>query len=49
LKAVFEVIPEEGLLLTEIADGVTVQEVVDSTGCMFKVSPDLKPMGQISV
>ncbi|XP_032786788.1 succinyl-CoA:3-ketoacid coenzyme A transferase 1, mitochondrial [Daphnia magna] len=48
-KAVFEVVKERGLVLTELAEGVTVQEVVDSTGCMFEVSPDLKPMGQISV
>jgi len=48
-KAVFEVDAEQGLTLTEIGEGVTVQEVVDATGCMFKVSPDLKPMGQISV
>ena len=48
-KAVFEVKPEVGLVLTELAEGVTVQEVIDSTGCMFEVSPDLKPMGQVSV
>lgn len=48
-QAVFEVVEERGLVLTELADGVTVQEVVDATGCMFEVSPELKPMGQISV
>ncbi|EFX89209.1 hypothetical protein DAPPUDRAFT_220335 [Daphnia pulex] len=48
-KAVFEVAKGRGLVLTELAEGVTVQEVVDATGCMFEVSPDLKPMGQISV
>lgn len=49
LKAVFEVDKEDGLTLTEIADGVSLQEVVDCTGCMFQVSPDLKPMDQIIV
>jgi 3-oxoacid CoA-transferase len=48
-QAVFEVAKGRGLVLTELAEGVTVQEVVDATGCMFEVSPDLKPMGQISV
>lgn len=36
-KCVFEVDPENGLTLTELADGVTVEEVVTSTGCEFKV------------
>lgn len=45
----FEVVADRGLVLTEIAEGATVQEVVDATGCMFEVSPDLKPMGQISI
>jgi len=48
-KAVFEVDAESGLTLIEIADGVTVQDVVLNTGCLFQVSPALKPMGQISV
>lgn len=48
-KAVFEVNQETGLTLTEIAEGVTIQDVVDNTGCLFEVSPDLKPMGQINV
>lgn len=46
-KGVFEVDSEEGLTLTEIADGVSVQDIIDSTGCPFKVSEQLKPMGQI--
>ena len=48
-QAVFEVVKGRGLVLTELAEGVTVQEVVDATGCMFEVSPELKPMGQSSV
>ncbi|CAG0898280.1 unnamed protein product [Darwinula stevensoni] len=48
-KAVFNVDKERGLILSEIAEGVTVQDVVEATGCDFEVSPDLKPMGQIEV
>lgn len=29
--------PENGLTMTEIADGVTLEDVVNSTGCQFKV------------
>jgi 3-oxoacid CoA-transferase len=36
----------EGLVLVEIADGVTVDEVKASTGCTFEVSPNLRPMQQ---
>ncbi|KAL9701043.1 hypothetical protein quinque_004484 [Culex quinquefasciatus] len=46
-KAVFNVDRERGLTLAEIADGVTVEEIITSTGCNFEVSPDLKPMGQV--
>ncbi|XP_048585642.1 succinyl-CoA:3-ketoacid coenzyme A transferase 1, mitochondrial [Nematostella vectensis] len=45
-KCVFDVDPEEGLTLTELWPGVSIQEVQTSTGCGFKVSPDLKEMGQ---
>ena len=48
-QAVFHVDKERGLILSEIADGATVQDVVEATGCDFEVSPDLKPMGQIEV
>lgn len=46
-KAVFEVDKESGLRLIEIGEGVSIEEVITSTGCDFEVSPDLKPMGQI--
>lgn len=46
-KAVFEVDKKAGLTLTELADGVTLDEITKSTGCDFKVAKDLKPMGQI--
>jgi len=35
---------EKGLTLVEIADGVSLQAIVDATSCLFEVSPDLKPM-----
>jgi 3-oxoacid CoA-transferase len=42
--AVFDVSPTEGLTLTELADGVTVDEVKAKTAAPFKVADDLKPM-----
>ncbi|XP_045493495.1 succinyl-CoA:3-ketoacid coenzyme A transferase 1, mitochondrial [Colias croceus] len=47
-KCVMEVDKEKGLILTELADGVTVEDVVASTGCEFHVSPNLKKMGDIT-
>ena len=47
-KCVFKIDKEKGLVLTEIADGVTVDEVKRTTGCTFIVSPNLKPMGQVA-
>lgn len=46
-KAVFEVEKGVGLTLTEVADGLTVDDVIASTGAKFKVSPNVKKMGQI--
>ncbi|CAJ0576441.1 unnamed protein product, partial [Mesorhabditis spiculigera] len=43
--AVFDVTPD-GLLLLEVREGLTVEDIIKNTGCDFKVSPDLKPMGQ---
>ncbi|XP_037803743.1 succinyl-CoA:3-ketoacid coenzyme A transferase 1, mitochondrial-like [Penaeus monodon] len=48
-KCVFSVDKENGLTLVEIADGVTIEDVVSSTGCLFEVAENLKPMGQIEV
>lgn len=48
-KCVFEVDKEEGLTLTEIAEGIEVSDIIASTGCEFKVADDLKPMSQILV
>lgn len=36
-KCVFEVNKEEGLTLIEIADGVEIPDILNSTGCEFKV------------
>jgi 3-oxoacid CoA-transferase len=43
-KGVFNVDAERGLRLVEIADGVSVQDIVEATGCEFEVAHDLKPM-----
>lgn len=48
-KGVFEVDKENGLTLTEVADGVSVEEILTTTACSFDVSPSLKPMEQIEV
>jgi len=48
LQCVFSVDKEKGLTLVEIADGVSLQDIVDATGCVFEVCPDLKPMQQIA-
>lgn len=47
-KCVFEVSKENGLILTELWPGVSIQDIQISTGCTFQVSPDLKEMEQIS-
>jgi 3-oxoacid CoA-transferase len=44
-KGVFKV--DNGLTLIEIADNINLQQLTESTGCQFKVSPDLKPMQQV--
>lgn len=44
---VFNIDHEKGLTLMEIADGVSVQDIIEGTGCEFEVSDDLKPMQQI--
>jgi len=46
-KGVFTVDKEVGLTLTEIADGIGVEDIIAATGCDFEVSPDLKPMVQV--
>ncbi|XP_035226639.1 succinyl-CoA:3-ketoacid coenzyme A transferase 1, mitochondrial-like isoform X4 [Stegodyphus dumicola] len=46
-KGVFDVDKENGLTLVEIADGITVEDIISTTACQFEISPGLKPMGQI--
>ena len=41
---VFDVDPNEGLTLVELAEGVSVDEVKSKTGTPFKVVDDIKPM-----
>lgn len=48
-KCVFEVDKDKGLILTELAEGVSLEDIVANTGCLFEVSPELKNMGQIDV
>ncbi|XP_045446175.1 succinyl-CoA:3-ketoacid coenzyme A transferase 1, mitochondrial [Melitaea cinxia] len=47
-KCVFEVDKEKGLTLTELAEGVKVEDILVSTGCEFNVSPNIKRMGDIT-
>ncbi|XP_022177279.1 succinyl-CoA:3-ketoacid-coenzyme A transferase, mitochondrial [Myzus persicae] len=46
-KCVFDVDPENGLTLVEIADGVEIVDIVQSTGCEFVKADNLKIMGQV--
>lgn len=41
---VFDVDPNEGLTLVELAEGVSVDEVKSKTGTPFKVADVIKPM-----
>lgn len=45
-KCVFNVDKESGLTLVELAEGVTIEDVVTSTGVEFQVADNVKPMGQ---
>lgn len=47
-KCVFEVDKEKGLILTELADGVKVEDIVVSTGCDFEVASNIKKMGDVT-
>lgn len=47
-QCVFEVDKEKGLTLTELAEGVKVEDILVSTGCEFNVSPNIKRMGDIT-
>lgn len=40
--AVFDVVPEYGLILKEVSEASSVEEVKDSTEAAFKVAEDLK-------
>ncbi|XP_056401936.1 succinyl-CoA:3-ketoacid coenzyme A transferase 1, mitochondrial [Hyla sarda] len=47
-KAVFDVDKKKGLTLIEVAEGLSVEDIRKCTGSDFAVSPDLKPLQQIS-
>ncbi|XP_039614555.1 3-oxoacid CoA transferase 1a [Polypterus senegalus] len=47
-KAVFDVDKDKGLTLIEISEGLNVEEIKRCTGADFAVSPNLRPMQQIS-
>lgn len=46
-KAVFTVDSETGLTLTEIAPDVGMEEVVQATGCTFRVASNVIPIQQV--
>lgn len=48
-KGVFNIDKDKGLTLIEIGDGVTVEDIIKTTGAEFKVAPDLKPMQQVEM
>lgn len=48
-KCVFTVDLERGLHLIEIAEDVTIEDVIASTGAEFTVADDLQKMGQVDV
>ncbi|VDM36698.1 unnamed protein product [Toxocara canis] len=48
-SAVFDVDHNEGLTLIELRKDLSVDDIIKSTGCTFKISPDLKPMGQAEI
>jgi 3-oxoacid CoA-transferase B subunit len=47
-KAVFDVNESKGLMLMELWEGCTMDELKKSTGCDFAVSPNLRPMQQVA-
>lgn len=49
LQAVFDVDPEDGLKLVEIAEGVGIEDILTTTGCEFAVAEELRPMGRIKI
>jgi 3-oxoacid CoA-transferase len=46
-KGVFNVDSEKGLTLIEKAEDVSIEDIVQTTGCVFNVAEDLKPMQQV--
>ena len=45
-QCVFNVDKHKGLMLTELAENVTVKDIKTSTGCSFSVADNITTMGQ---
>jgi 3-oxoacid CoA-transferase len=43
---VFEIDKMKGMTMVEIAEGLTIDDVVEATGCRLIISPNLKTMPQ---
>ena len=43
---VFEIDKDAGMVMTEIGENFSVEDVQKATGCKLNISPDLKPMQQ---
>uniref|UniRef100_A0A1B0GJ64 Succinyl-CoA:3-ketoacid-coenzyme A transferase n=2 Tax=Lutzomyia longipalpis TaxID=7200 RepID=A0A1B0GJ64_LUTLO len=48
-KCVFTVDSERGLTLIELAEGITIEDIIASTGAEFQVADNLQKMGQVEV
>lgn len=48
-KAVFDVHPQHGLTLLEVAEGQTIETIKQCTACSFKVADNVRPMQQAKV
>lgn len=47
-QCVFVVDKERGLILTEIAEGLKVEDIISSTGSEFQVADKLKMMADVT-
>lgn len=45
-QGVFEVDKNDGIVMTEIGDDLSVEDVQKATGCKLNISPNLRPMQQ---
>uniref|UniRef100_A0A0N4ZI54 Succinyl-CoA:3-ketoacid-coenzyme A transferase n=1 Tax=Parastrongyloides trichosuri TaxID=131310 RepID=A0A0N4ZI54_PARTI len=47
--AVFDISKKEGLTLIEVREDLSVDDIIKNTGCDFKISKNIKKMGQSSL